>query len=102
MKKRKDLDLKITVTGDDPDGTLGKMLAKFPVGRINLMQLRYSTEALDVTAVEREDGNPIGLESEFESRWAESHCEGDDEETQEKAWAREAFLWGVEYAKENT
>lgn len=88
----KKLDLKVTVTGEDPDATLARMDK-------GTLRLTASPYALKVTKLERADGEPFGLESEFEAYWSESHCEGDDGEPGEKLWAREAFLYGVRIGK---
>lgn len=99
-KGNKALDLKVTVTGDDPDATLAEMLGFQPRSLV-LVRPGYS-RSLSVVSVERADGNAIGLEAEFEAWWADSHCEGDDEETDAKTWAREAFLWGVRQGKKRS
>jgi hypothetical protein len=91
--EKKTLELKVTVSGQDPDGTLATMNRE-------TLRLHAGPYALKVTKVERADGQAFGLEAAFEEYWAECHCEGDDEEA-EKSWAREAFLYGVKYGREH-
>jgi hypothetical protein len=98
--KTKRLELKVTVEGEDPDGTLAAMTRQGPHPRPYTAQIQYGTRSLPVVKVERADGQAIGLEAHFEQYWAENHCEGDDGEEAEKSWAREAFFYGVRWAKE--
>jgi hypothetical protein len=84
-----ELKLKVTVTGDNPDRTAALM------SRLHTQVLSAGPYKLTVTCVERADGQPLGAEAEFEEWWAESHCEGDDGEPQEKSWALEAFLYAL-------
>lgn len=94
----KSLDLKITVTvaNSDPDMTLAEM-------NLDSVRLTSSPYSLKVTKIARADGLPFGLEGVFEEWWAESHLveNGDDprEETIDKAWARDAFSYGVQFVK---
>ena len=95
----KSLDLKVTVTtapNADPDAALARMDK-------DKLRLTASPYSLKVTKIERADGLPFGLEAGFEEWWAESHLieNGDDPgyESHEKAWAREAFAYGVQFMK---
>ena len=36
---------------------------------------------------------------EFTAWWNENHCEGDDGIYDEKFWAKEAFTYGIQYAR---
>jgi hypothetical protein len=100
MTEKKRLELKVTVEGADPDGALAKILKTATPSGVATLLSRKGTEGLNVTKVERADGQAIGLEAHFEQYWAENHCEGDDGEEGEKSWAREAFFYGVRWAKE--
>lgn len=100
MSERKTLDLKVTVAAGDPDGELSQMLARSPKTRVNLCQLRYGVLSVDVVKIERADGQPFGVEAEFEEYWRDSHCEDADEESSEKTWARDAFLRGAAWRLE--
>jgi hypothetical protein len=86
----KTLDLKVTVSGSDPDGTLATMIQR---GDTWLKNGQYS---LSLTKVERADGQEIGLEAAFEEYWrgnvGEKH--GDDA-SDEKLYARQAFLYAA-------
>jgi hypothetical protein len=90
-KGSKTLDLKVTVKDSDPDGKLAKMYKP----RLRLIS---GPDGLEVTKVERADGQPFGAEAAFEAWWTD--CAGDDEDSTEKEWAHDAFLYGIKYAKE--
>lgn len=94
---RKTLDLLVTVADKDPDGALAAIIAKGPPGRVNIAQISYSTRHLDIVKITRADGQEIGLEAEFESWWAEYN--GEDADETDKEWARDAFMYGVKYAR---
>lgn len=95
---RRTLGLKVTVAGEDPDGTLAKILELAPRNRDNLMQLKYSSCSLDVVGVERADGQQIGLEAEFEEYWTEYNQDNRDGYN-EKAAARDAFMYAYKLVK---
>ena len=98
MPTRKTLDLKVTVTCSDldPDAVLARM---------DKDQIRLSATGtaytLKVTSVERADGQEFGLEAEFESWWQDNQDPDDSTvyDASYKDWARDAFLYGVKYAK---
>jgi hypothetical protein len=100
MSERRSLELTVTVVSDDPypDAVLGKMgkrvwLTDF-AGR--------SGATLKVAKVERADGQPIGLESEFEQWWRDTRLDGEDDDEDKKDWARAAFMYAAaKYAKED-
>jgi hypothetical protein len=97
------LDLHVTVAGDDPDGYLARLKHRTgTAGRLIIASAPLSTSlGLTITSVERADGQPLGLESAFETWWAELHGEGDDADSPvDKEWARDAFLYGVKLGKE--
>lgn len=102
MPKRKTLDLKVTVSGEqDPDAVLAAMLRQGPHPRPGLMLLQYGVNVLDVTSVERADGREIGLEAEFEAWW-EREQDPDDTtacDASHKDWAKDAFMHGVAYGR---
>lgn len=97
----KKLDLNITVSGSDPDGTLHEILSRSPKNRAHVAQLKYGVLGLEVDSIARADGAEIGLEAEFEEYWGETFGGADcpAEETLEKSRARDAFLHGVKYAR---
>jgi hypothetical protein len=97
MSRTKTLDLKVTVSGEDPDGTLAAMTR----AGANPVRLSSGGYTLKVTNLERADGQPFGLEAAFEEYWRETHCEGYDDTAPEKTEARDAFLYGVNYGKEH-
>jgi hypothetical protein len=92
----KELKLKVTVRGVDPDADLAYLtrnMAKLGIVRAD------TPPKVQIVHIERADGRLLGLDSEFEEYWHEVQCEGvGDEETQEKCSARAAFAHGVEYA----
>jgi hypothetical protein len=97
---RKMLDLKVTVAaspGEDPDSVLDGILKRSPKDRVNLMQLRYGMQVLEVTKIERADGQEFGLEAAFEEYWR-----GLSKETATvKEESRNAFMDGARWRKEN-
>lgn len=97
----KKLDLKITVSGSDPDGTLHEILSRSPKNRAHVAQLKYGVLGLEVDSIARADGAEIGLEAEFEEYWAETHCNGDEPDGDEKGYALDFFMHGVKYARSN-
>jgi hypothetical protein len=90
----KALDLKVTVSGDDPDATLAKMYKPY-------LRLTSRLNSLKVIKVERADGQPLGLEAEFEQRWAELHGEGGEADAADKEWARDFFFTGVKVGRDS-
>ena len=97
----KSLDLKGTVSGADPDGSLAKMTGAGGPQKIIVVSAPGSvTLGLAVTKVERADGQPFGVDAEFETWWADSHYEEDETDDVDKEWARDAFLYGVKFGKE--
>jgi hypothetical protein len=94
---RNELELKVTVvsTPGGPDGVLAKM-------DLEKVRLTASPYTLTVVKIERADGQPFGMDSEFEEYWEEVSCAGDGEdETAEKASARSAFRYGVSWGREH-
>lgn len=104
----KTLELKVTVSGSDPDGTLAQMLkyatslAGSPAIDTTVATLtpRSGGSALTVTKLERADGQEIGLEAKFEEYWRDNCCEGDHGSADEKWAARHAFFYAVKLLKE--
>jgi hypothetical protein len=95
MTSKKTLDLKVTVEDPGPDGRLAAII------REDLwLKGSPSGRGIRVTHVERADGQPVGAEAAFEAWWTEGNCAGDDEDSTEKEWAHDAFLYGIKYAKE--
>jgi hypothetical protein len=87
-------ELKITVAGADPDGTLAALVQRGDIW------LKSGMHSLTVTKVERADGQEIGLEAEFEAYWRDNCCEGDHGSSDEKWAARHAFFYAVKLMKE--
>lgn len=96
------LSLKITVGVENSHG------ADFVVGRIaehvsdgqhfdptdKLARLRGASWSVPVLSIERADGRPFGLETEFDQYWDDTHCDGDEGEPGERAALRDAFFEG--------
>lgn len=96
------LDLHVTVAGDDPDGYLARLKHRTGMaGRLIITSAPLSTSlGLTITSAERADGQPLGLEAEFEQRWAELRGDGDDADfSVDKEWARDFFFMGVKLGK---
>jgi hypothetical protein len=98
-----ELNLKITVQvrNGTADAAVHALVKKSP----KTLSLRHrigELAGIDIVAIERTDGLPLGVESGFEEYWCESQCEGEaEEETTAKTEARYAFLYAVEWAKRN-
>jgi hypothetical protein len=93
----KSLDLKITVAGEDPDATLRHIIQTSPRNNPALLTTVNKTMPLSVVKIERADGQPIGLEAEFEEYWQE-YSQGRERENPygyEKGSARDAFMYAV-------
>lgn len=92
MPENKTLDLKVTVTcaPSGPDAILAKMDK-------TAVRLTSSPYTLKVISVERADGQPFGLEAAFEEYWnGNVGSKPGDEASDEKLYARQAFLYAAE------
>lgn len=97
--EKKTLELTVTVSGEDPDAALAAMTRQGPHPRPHVAQIQYGTRSLNIVEMKRADGQPFGLDAEFEAYWAGACGEGDIDDNTVKSWAREAFLYGVKYGK---
>lgn len=96
----KELELKVTVAGYDPDAVLAAILRNKAQAGAALMS-HLGTNALDVTRIERADGQPAGLEAEFEEYWKGYASMHGGASYNEKASARDVFLYAAKkYARE--
>ena len=101
-----ELNLKLRVRVNHPhgaDAVCAKIVQDIDTdasGKATIGQTRLAGAgfAIPVISMERADGQPFGLEAEFEDYWRETHCEGDDG-TEGKNEARGAFMYGVTYGK---
>lgn len=95
------LDLKIKVLVENLDGA-DAVVAKLAQGRREKApSLSGNGWRVEVTSIERTDGQALGAEGEFEQYWAETHGEGDDEESVAKTEARSAFVYGVKFGRQD-
>lgn len=93
------LEIKLKVKVENPDGA-DFVVHKLSQGqRVKAPHLMGNGWDVEVFNIERLDGQPFGIEAEFAEYWAETHCEGDNEESSAKNEARGAFLYGVTFGK---
>jgi hypothetical protein len=105
-----ELKLKLTVRVQNPNGAdyvvakIARDIDDDATGKAAIGQTRLAGGgfAVPVIAMERADGQPLGMESEFLEYWHDTHCEGDDEESTAKNEARAAFMYGVQFGRIST
>jgi hypothetical protein len=99
----KELNLKVTIkvksgTADGAAAALRRsLLRKAGSVRIGLAEFWTLTgTGVEVTSIERADGEPLGLKTEFEEYWSNANCEEDDEVDDNLMWSyAKVSAWGA-------
>lgn len=99
-----ELDLIVRIRGTNLDGSLASTLRYMADtgSRGNTLGIVRAADipAMNIVAIKRADGQPIGHAAEFESYWEDTHCTGAGEWTEAKsaawgAWQAAIVVYGA-------